>query len=76
MAGSGGAEKAAAEVLCRAVELDREMRLNEAVQFYEQGIRLLLQASKGINVGLRSNKGSLLRFAKAMQCLNILGHGY
>ena len=48
MSGSGGPEAAAIQVLTRAVQLDGEKKFSEALTCYEQGIRLLLQASRGI----------------------------
>ncbi|XP_018010820.1 MIT domain-containing protein 1 [Hyalella azteca] len=42
-------EPSAAQVLCRAVQLDQEKKYSEAVTCYEQGIRLLLQAAKGVH---------------------------
>merc|ERR1739838_201741 len=41
-----GAESGAVQVLKRAVELDQEKKLAEALTCYEQGIRLLLQVAK------------------------------
>lgn len=46
--GGGGSEGAAVQVLTRAVQLDKEKKFAEAVTCYEQGIRLLLQAAKGV----------------------------
>lgn len=40
-------EGAAVQILKRAVELDKEEKYGEALACYEQGIRLLMQASKG-----------------------------
>ena len=43
----GSSESAAIQVLTRAVQLDSEKKFSEALTCYEQGIRLLLQATKG-----------------------------
>ena len=40
-------ESSAIQVLMRAVELDQEHKYDESLTCYEQGIRLLLQASRG-----------------------------
>lgn len=45
-----GSEAAAIQVLTRAVQLDSEKKFAEALACYEQGIRLLLQAAKGISM--------------------------
>lgn len=47
MSGSGP-ETAAVQVLTRAVQLDKEKKFSEALACYEQGIRLLLQAARGM----------------------------
>ena len=43
----GGSERAAIQILTRAVELDSKKKFSESLTCYEQGIRLLLEAVKG-----------------------------
>lgn len=51
MAGDPVAEKAAASVLKRAVELDTARRFTESLVCYQEGLQLLMEALKanGIN---------------------------
>ena len=46
MAGDPVAEKAAASVLKRAVELDTAKRLTESLVCYQEGLQLLMEALK------------------------------
>lgn len=46
MAGDPIAEKAAATVLTRAVELDTSKRFTEALVCYQEGLQLLMEAVK------------------------------
>lgn len=46
MAGDPVAEKAAASVLTRAVELDGSKRFTEALVCYQEGLALLMEAVK------------------------------
>ena len=46
MAADPVAEKAAASVLKRAVELDTQNRFTEALECYKEGLKLLMEAVK------------------------------
>ena len=52
MAGDPVAEKAAASVLTRAVELDGSKRFTEALVCYQEGLALLMEAVKAKGIHL------------------------
>ena len=56
MAGDPVAEKAAASVLKRAVELDLAKRFTESLVCYQEGLQLLMEALKANGTTLSNHK--------------------